>query len=241
MKEEHIRWYTPHLSREFDMLTFGHAGYPVIAFPTSLGRYYQNKDFHLIDSVAYMVDAGQVKIYCPDGIDEQSWYNKSIHPADRVRTHMAYENVILHDVVPHAQRDTGRHRVCVAGASFGGYHAANFAFRHPDVVGYMISLSGSFDIKPFLDGYYDDNCYFNNPVDYLPGLNDPWQLDQIRNMGIVLNTGEWDICRGANEHLSRILHDKGIPHWLDIRPGAIHDWPAWNETFPIYLSQIGGS
>ena len=67
MKEDHLRWYTQHLSREFEMLTFGHAGYPVIAFPTSLGRYYQNKDFHLIDSVAHLVDSGQVMIYCPDG------------------------------------------------------------------------------------------------------------------------------------------------------------------------------
>jgi esterase/lipase superfamily enzyme len=50
MTEQHVRWYTPHLSRDFEMLVFGHAGYPVILFPTSLGRYYQNKDFGLIGS-----------------------------------------------------------------------------------------------------------------------------------------------------------------------------------------------
>lgn len=238
MKEEHIRWYTPHLSREFDMLTFGHAGYPVIAFPTSLGRYYQNKDFHLIDSVAHLIDAGEVKIYCPDGIDEQSWYNKSIHPADRVRTHMAYENVIRHDVVPYAQRDTSRPRVCVTGASFGGYHAANFAFRHADVVGCMISLSGSFDIKPFLDGYYDDTCYFNSPVDYLPGLNDPGILDQLRQMGIVLGTGDRDSCRPRNLELSAILTVKGIPHFLDDRKWCGHDWNYWRDMFPQYLALL---
>ncbi|MDB6095159.1 MAG: putative esterase [Verrucomicrobia bacterium] len=238
MKEEHIRWYTPHLSRDFDMLTFGHAGWPVIAFPTSLGRYYQNKDFHLIDSVAHLVDAGRVKIYCPDGIDEQSWYNQSIHPADRVRTHMAYENVILHDVVPFAQRDTGRHKVCVTGASFGGYHAANFAFRHPDVVGYMISLSGSFDIRSFLDGYYDDNCYFNNPVDYLPALTDYGLLSQIQNLGIVLGTGDWDSCRPRNLELSAILNSKGIPHFLDDRKWSGHDWNYWRDMFPQYLDLL---
>src|SRR6185295_10580797 len=152
--------------------------------------YYQNKDFGLIQSVAPLIDAGRVKLYCPDGIDAQSWYNKSIHPADRVKTHLAYENVILYDVVPHAQRDTGRARVCVAGASFGGYHSANFAFRHPDKVGYLFSLSGAFDIKQFLDGYYDENCYFNNPPDYLPNLSDDGALGHLRRMGIVLGTGE---------------------------------------------------
>ena len=52
MNEQHVRWYTRHLSRDFEMLVFGHAGYPVVLFPTSLGRYYQNKDFGLVGSVA---------------------------------------------------------------------------------------------------------------------------------------------------------------------------------------------
>jgi len=55
MNEQHVRWYTPHLSRDFEMLVFGHAGYPVILFPTSLGRYYQNKDFGLVGSVAELL------------------------------------------------------------------------------------------------------------------------------------------------------------------------------------------
>jgi esterase/lipase superfamily enzyme len=240
MKEDYLRWHTPHLSRDFEMLMFGHAGYPVILFPTSLGRYYQNKDFGLIQSVAPLIDAGRVKIYCPDGIDAESWYNKGIHPADRVRTHLAYENVILHDVVPRAQRDTHRHHVAVAGASFGGYHAANFAFRHPHLVGAMISLSGAFDIKQFLDGYYDDNCYFNNPPDYLPNLGDERQLAQVRQMSIVLGTGEWDSCRNENHRLSAILHTKGIGHRLDDRKWCGHDWNWWREMFPTYLEQLKG-
>ena len=222
------------------MLVFGHAGYPVVLFPTSMGRYFQNKDFKLVDAAAGLVEAGRVKIYCPDGIDEQSWYNRSLHPADRIRTHVAYENVILREVVEQARRETGREKVAVAGCSFGGYHAANLAFRHPDVVGYLVSMSGSFDIRSFLDGWYGEDAYFNNPVDYLPGLDDPWFLDRLRAMGIVLGTSEWDICREANVGLSRLLEQKGIPHWLDVRPGSEHDWPAWREVFPIYLSRIEG-
>ena len=202
MHEQHVRWYTRHLSRDFDLLVFGHGGYPVILFPTSLGRYYQNKDFGLVGSVAHLVDAGRIKIYCPDGIDEQSWYNQSIHPADRVRTHLGYENAILHDLVPQAMRETGHRRVCVAGASFGAYHAMNFALRHPDIVGYCICLSGSFDIRSFLDGHNDDNAYFNNPVEYLPNLQDPWFLDHIRRMGIVLGTVDRDNSRDRNLHCS---------------------------------------
>jgi len=238
MHEQHVRWYTTHLSREFDMLVFGHAGYPVILFPTSLGRYYQNKDFGLVGSVAALVEEGRIKIYCPDGVDEQSWYNRAIHPADRARTHMAYERVILHDLLPRARHETGHARVAVAGASFGGYHAVNFALRHPDQVGYCISLSGSFDIRSFVDGYSDDNVYFNNPVDYLPNLHDAWFLDHLRRMGIVLGTGDRDLCRDRNLHLSGLLNQKGIPHFLDDRKWCGHDWNYWRDMFPHYVSLI---
>jgi esterase/lipase superfamily enzyme len=55
-------------------------------------------------------------------------------------------------------------RVAVCGASLGAYHAANIAFRHPDAVSHLISLSGAFDISDFFGGYYDDNIYFNSPT-----------------------------------------------------------------------------
>ena len=220
------------------MLVFGHAGYPIILFPTSKGHYSQNKDFGLVGSVSYLIDSGRLKIYCPDGVDEMSWYNYGIHPADRVKTHMAYENVILQDVVDLAIRETGYPSVGVAGCSFGAYHAANTAFRHPDKVQNLITMGGAFDIKQFIYGYYDDNCYFNNPPDYLPGMIDQWYLEKISRMGIILGTGSNDMCLSENKRLSAILEAKGIGHWLDVRPDGGHDWPWWNSVFPVYVSQI---
>jgi esterase/lipase superfamily enzyme len=114
----------------------------------------------------------------------------------------------------------------------------NLALRHPEHVSYVLSLSGAFDVRQLLHGFDSPEVYFNNPVDYLPGLEDPRYLDPIRRMGIVLGTGEWDICREANLRFSDILTRKGIAHWLDVRPGAVHDWPLWREAFPLYISQI---
>ncbi len=232
MQEEYIKWYSPNLSRDFDMLTFGHAGQPVILFPTSKGRYYENKDFKLIDAVADYVDSGRIKIYCPDGIDEWSWYSKDIHPADRVKNHMWYDKMLNDEVVSRARHETGYGKVATAGCSFGGYHAANFAFRHPWLVNHMFSLSGAFDITGQLDGFYNDDVYYNNPVDFLPNDNHPglWE------MNIVLGTTDQDICRGYNEHLSEILSRKAINHWLDMRENALHDWPIWRTMFRDYVS-----
>jgi esterase/lipase superfamily enzyme len=153
MQERYIKWWTPYLSRECEMLVFGSGrGLPLIIFPTSFGGYHQTKDFGLVDSVAWFVDNNRVTVYCPDSIDLDSFYNKGIHPADRIHTQIAYENVIVHDVFDFARREASTHRVGVCGASLGAYHAANIAFRYPDAVSHLISLSGAFEIMNIVIG-----------------------------------------------------------------------------------------
>lgn len=219
---------------DIEMLKFGHSGIPVIIFPTTLGSYFEAKDFYLIESARHYIEQGRVQILCPDGVNKYSWYNKDIHPSQRVKNHIWYDQFILEEVVEPARHSTPLGKVAVAGCSFGGYTAANFAFKFPHVVKYLISMSGSFDIKSFLDGYYDDNVYFNNPVDYLPDLDHP----DLNQMGIILGTSDWDICKNANFGLSDMLHAKGINHWLDVVPESPHDWPLWRHMFPKYLDQI---
>jgi esterase/lipase superfamily enzyme len=169
-----------------------------------------------------------------DGIDEVSWYNKNIHPADRAKNHHWYDQMLYHELVPLAQRETGVSRVVTAGCSFGGYHATNFAFKHPDVVKYVFNMGAAFDIKDQLDGHYDDHVYFNNPMDFIPNA----QSDFFHDMFVVLGTGTRDMCWSANERMAEILRNKGINHWLDVRHNAEHDWPVWKEMFPHYLSLI---
>lgn len=220
------------------MLVFGHSGFPVVLFPTSKGRYYQCKDFKLIESAAGLIESGKIKVYCPDGVDSESWYNYSIHPADRVTRHMAYQDLIMNEVVEFAKYETGSSKVGVSGCSFGAYHAANTAFRNPNKISYLICMGGAYNIKQFIAGYYDDNCYFNNPPDYLPGMNDSTYLGHYGKMGIVLGTGELDMCLDENIRLSNLLREKHIRHWLDVKPGSGHDWQWWREMFPYYLNQI---
>ena len=240
MKEEYFKWYSNYLDREFEMIVFGHTGYPVIVFPTSKGRFYQTKDSGLIDSAKELIDQGKIKIYCPDSADSQSWYNYSVHPSERVLTHIAYENTILHDVLGYINHDTGIEKAAAAGCDLGAYHAANLAFRHPDLISHIFCMGGIFNIKQFIFGFYDDNCYFNNPPDYMPNLNDPWYLERIRKMEIILGIGDQDICLNENISLSGILKQKDINHWLDIKKGAGHDWHWWKKMFPEYLSHING-
>ncbi len=219
---------------DIEMLVFGHGGLPILVFPTTLGSYFEAKDFYLIESARPYIESGQIKLICPDGVNKYSWYNKDIHPERRVKNHIAYDEFILMEIVERVRQEHHSGKVGVAGCSFGGYTASNFAFKFPHVVNYMISMSGSYDIKSFLDGYYDENVYFNNPVDYLPDNDN----EHLWNMGIILGTSDWDICKEANFQLSDMLHKKQIKHWLDVVPDSPHDWPLWRHMFPKYLHEI---
>ncbi len=220
------------------MLVFGHAGIPVILFPTAKGRYFQCKDNKLIESASFFVDSGLFKIYCPDSVDDMSWYNYSISPAERVKMHIAYENSILLDIIEFAKHETERDQVCLGGCGFGAYHAANIAFKYPCLTSHLFCMGGCFNIKQFIYGYYDDDCYFNNPPDYMQNLNDDWYLERIRKMGIVLGSGSLDGCLNENIQLSNILSSRGICHWFDNRDGFGNDWFWWRQMFPHYLSLI---
>ena len=106
-----------------------------------------------------------------------------------------------------------------------------------DTVAGFISLSGIFDLTGFLDGYYDQECYFNLPTHYLPNLTDPRYLDQFqRNGNYVLATGWDDQCLAQNQELGAILAAKEIPHQLHVWDATnTHSWPTWQQMAQRYL------
>ncbi len=213
-----------------EMLVFGHSGKPLIVFPTSMGRFFDYENRHMIDAVGAKYETGQLQAFCVDSVDAESWYNQAIHPAQRAARHVQYDQYLVDEVVPFVRARNASSELGVTGCSFGGYHSVNFALRHPDIVSDCVSMGGAFDIHQFLNGYYDDNCYYNCPPDFLPNLNNPWFLDRIRRMRIVLATGETDICLEENRRLSGIMTAKSLPHDLDVwGDGAGHDWPWWER------------
>ena len=235
VQEQHRRVYSHHLGQDLDLLVFGTWGYPVVIFPTSGGRHYEARDFQLVEAARPLVEAGRVKLFCPDSIDQHSWYGKHLPPAVRVQNHGFYDQFLSEELVPQLQQECHVDKIAVAGCSFGGYHALNFAFRHPEQVAHLFTMGAAFDIRQFLDGHHDDNVYFHNPPEYLPAA----QNAHFQWMNVILGTAEHDFCRPASEHMASLLADKGLPYRLDVRPHGTHDWPVWRDMFPQYLNTIG--
>ena len=237
MNREYHHWQSPSLGREMEMLVFGHGGSPMIVFPTSQGRFFDYEDRGMVRAIEGPIERGRVQLFCVDSVDSESWYNYSAPPRARVARHMAYEAYILKEVLPFVAARSHDGPLTVTGCSFGGYHAVNLTLRHPESVARCISLGGAFDIKQFIVGYYDDDCYFNNPVDYLPNISDQWLLEMYRqNAFLILATGEHDICLSDNLRLSRILQAKQVRHQLDVwGEGTGHDWPWWQRMIAKFV------
>ncbi len=235
MHREHRQWYSPALGRNMELLRFGHAGVPVLVFPCSMGRFYEWQDFGMVDSLAHQLENGFNQLVCVDSVDGESFYNKAADPYTRIKRHQQYEGYITGEVLPFAASLSDQKPI-VAGASFGGYHAANMAFKFPDRFCKMISLSGAFDVRSFLGGFYNDDVYFSNPIDFVPNVSDGRVLDAMRATRYVFTLGEYDPCRASNEQLHQILDAKGIPHLFDFLPGAFgHDWPWWRSLIQQHI------
>lgn len=237
MNRDYLKWYSSELRRDMEMLVFGHAGTAILVFPTSMGKFYEYEDRGMIQAIAGRIEEGALQVFCVDSIDSESWYNKAIHPRDRVLRHNQYEQYILQEAIPFARSKNNSQKLVVTGCSFGGYHAVNFSLKHPEFVTDCVSMGSVFDIHSYLNGYYDEDCYFNCPTDFVPNLNDEWYLHLYRTrVRFVLATGEHDMCWDANVRMSHIMNAKSIPHWLDVWGDQTgHDWPWWQKMAQKYF------
>ena len=234
VQRDYIKEWSRCLGRDMEILHFGHAGRPLLVFPTSMGRFYQWEDFGLVGALADFIEAGAIQLVCVDSVDGESWYARDKHPADRVKRHLQYEAYIVEEVLT---RVPGSAVTC--GTSFGALHAVLLAARRPSRVGGFIGLSGAYDTARWLDGYHDDSTYFTNLLAFLPGLTDEAYLGPLRTQHPkVIATGEQDPNVEDSRKLAGLLRDKGVQVGLEIWPGWAHDWPYWKEMMRRYVSGI---
>jgi esterase/lipase superfamily enzyme len=235
MNREYHRWYSPALQREMELLLFGHSGARLLVFPTSQGRYYEWEDRGMIDALGDHIRNGALQVVCVDSVDAESWYANWKHPVDRARRNGDYERYLLHEVLPFSAHRNPTPFVITTGASFGAYHALNFAFRNPHHFKRVIGLSGLYDIRRFADGHYDHHIYWHNPAHYVADHGDENWLRAVQGVDTILVTGESDAFRENNEYLSNALWRRGIWHAFRLWDGWAHDWPWWRQMIRLYV------
>ena len=242
MNREYIQWYSPLLQKKMEMLIFGHGGAPVLFFPTRMGRFYDYENWRVIESLRNKIEKGYIQVYCVDSCDRETFYSSGFHPSEKITRHILYEQYILNEVIPFIQQKNSSSFKIVAGCSLGAYHAINIALRHPGTFNKVVGMSGRYDLDTqighyddLLEGYWDENVYFNIPLQYIPNLADEDKLSLIRKMEIILAVGQEDVLLDNNHSLSIALSAKGINNSLYIWDKEAHQAKAWRQMVISYL------
>jgi esterase/lipase superfamily enzyme len=242
MNHEFHRWYSQRVGRDMAVRVYGHYGRPLLVFPTSGGNESEYEGQGMIGALAHHIDGGRVKIFCVETVNNESWYNKQAHPRHRSYLQAMYDAYVAFEVAPFIQDHcrTPGIPITTTGSSFGAYHAANTLLKHPDLFKRCLALSGVYDLRHFMDGDYDDNFYFNNPVDYVANLSDSYYLHHLWECDIHLATGHGAYeDSGPTYRLSEVLSAKGIPHSLDDwGADGGHDWPYWKRQMDLYVGRL---
>ena len=77
-------------------------------FPTSGGRFDENEDRGLIESVGDYISEGRLQVCCIDSFNDESWGNTEIAPAERIRAHERYDNYLAKEMLPMVAARAGR-------------------------------------------------------------------------------------------------------------------------------------
>ncbi|MCG3777275.1 MAG: hypothetical protein JW395_4153 [Nitrospira sp.] len=144
------------------------------------------------------VEVGQLQFFCVDSVDSEGLYASGSHPAGRIRRNVEFERYILLEVLPFTRQINPDPRLVSFGCSLGAYQAMNVALRNPHQFDRVVAFSGRYDLarefdefRDLLDGYYDEDVYFNMPNRYLPGIEDPRLLAALRRLDITLTVSPW--------------------------------------------------
>lgn len=243
MNVEYHKWWSPNLEHDIELKIYGSAGKPAVVFPTTSGKFEEYEECGMIEACQPFIDAGEIQFFTVDSVDNQSWLNYSIHPNERAKRYVAYDDYIIKEVLPFIQaRATSHAKLMTTGCDIGATHAANFFFKHPDIFDTLIALSGMYSSTYFLGDFMSDEIYYHFPLVYLPNLTDPWYLDQYQDSHIIfcVGRGNWEQdCLRDTWAMRNVLNERHIPAWIDFwGEDVTHDWYWWRKQIVYFLNSL---
>lgn len=242
MLREYLEIDAPGLPHAGALLRFGHAGRPVLAFPTELGRAWEWEDNGMVAAIAPLIDSGCVTVWCVDAFDAFTWSERVVESEERARRYRRYEDWLVQGVVPQVHARTGGDLVAV-GASLGAYHALQLAFTRADIASRVLTLSGNFDPAQWHAwGNHGEHMHWTNPTQYLDSFSED-HLGWLRSrlfVQMVVGQGDWETWPSgalpSTRHMASRLAAHGIPHELDVWGHDVsHHWYWWQRQLAHHL------
>ena len=232
------------MGRDMEFEVYGHAGVPLLIFPTQGGRFYDYKNNGMIETLRPFIDDERVRVFAVDGADFEGVNLAGSNPLHAAWRMECYYRYITEEMVPrirdYTQSDIGP---ITHGCSMGATHAANMYLRRPDLFQGVLAISGCYDLRYFFGDAGGEYAHLNSPIRTLEGLpyDHPW-IDYYRagKICIVIGQGAWEHeLLPDNHRLRHLFQEKNIPVRFDFWGYDVnHDWPWWHKMLPYYLNDM---
>lgn len=238
MEIQYHKFYSRVLGQDFELKAYGSSGKPVMAFPTSCGRFFDYENRGMIAASAEFIERGDMRVFAVDGRDEESWY-KPVRDEWIGRRHAQYEECVTRETMAFITEKYGiTEKFLATGASFGAFHSANFFLKYPGLFDSALCLSGVYRMQEELGGYADEGVRASEPLSYLPGLEEPDRLAELREGYLVIahGRGPWETFNHQACGLAEAARFKGITCWYDVWDESWpHDWGTWHAQMRKFL------
>ncbi|MCX7879611.1 MAG: hypothetical protein N2517_03020 [Ignavibacteria bacterium] len=252
-----IKIESKHLNETLYLPVFGDYGFILLTFPCLSDQFDENVDMKFVEAVSEKVSNGMFRFVFVPTIGNRIWKDFQKDAQTRSALFLSYNLFLIDEVLPTIYKLAGNPMPIITfGCGDAGFFASNSFFRRPDLFYGTISIDGFFDIrKLYCDDlnskyFFDDNCYFNSPLDFLPQLTEDYWLIHLRGKKhIYLYACEENEHQDANEShfnpknqvelLSDILAGKNI---FSFKKGFFKSegkskWECWVQIFRSIVTE----
>ena len=213
MEKSTLKWHSPSLGSQAQAHIYGYAGTPIIFFNHDCAKL--SSDDAALKGLSYQIEHGLNIICTLAAPDFDRVFDDALHPSARLVEYLRIEGLVIDELIPRIGREYSDHFFIAAGIGNGGYLAANMALKYPEKFGKLISVCARYDMRPAFDGQQSEDFYYNNPVEFLPHLNDEAILKELHRLDMRLLSHQAHPDYEQTERLSSFLEYKDIAHETD--------------------------
>jgi esterase/lipase superfamily enzyme len=218
--------------KDFDVVVYGDAGRPVVVFPEGDASCTSWENNGMIERLLGLVEKGRVQLFATDSADDEGWYFRTADQGYRVGSVGSYFSYVegeLHDYV--SAFSSSEELPLLVGVGMGAMNATVEMLRRPDLYGGLLAVSGTYDVRAFVDGELDEGWLAFSPVDIVASLGDDAILDLTgKPLAFVCGTHGSETGADTQRALEGALRACRIPATFEYWGADVsHDWRWWRE------------
>ena len=234
MKHTEKSIHSAALDRDMDVMVYGEAGHPVIAFAAAGGSAHDWEANGMVDAVAELIESGRMQLFVVDSADDASWLAAGdIDP--RGAAQEAFDSFVVNDLLAFVKKTNGSdERPMVTGVDLGATHAMLALLRWPELFEGAVAMSGIYDAKYYTNGRLNSDWYTNSPVDFMANMpTDHPYVGELRDRFMAIAAGQGtgeEATLSTQRALDTRFAQLGLGAWFDYWGGDVsHDWSWWTK------------